>query len=63
METWIYQDDSDVFALFNNVGYTLLLSPRLSGRGGGVGFLVKSSLPLPCISISHKFSYSDYLTI
>ena len=42
--------------------YILLLSPLLSGRGGGFGFLVKDSLSLPCISISHKFSYSDCLT-
>ena len=61
-EIWISQDDSDIFSLFHNFGYTLLLSTRLSGRGGGVDFLVKTSLPLPCISISHNFSYSD-LTI
>ena len=28
-----------------------------------VGFLVRASLSLPCISISHNFSYSDCLTI
>ena len=36
---------------------------QLSGRDGGVGFLVKAFLPLPCLSISHNFSYSDCLTI
>ena len=56
-------DDFDIFALFHNFGYTLFLSPRLSGHGGVVDFLVKAYLPLPCISISHDFYYSDCLTI
>ena len=53
----------NLYALFHYFGYTLLLSPRLSGRDGGVGFIIKASLPLPYISISHNFSYSDCLTI
>ena len=57
----ISQDD--IFALFHSFGYTLLLSPRLSGHGCRVGLIVKASLHLPCISISHNFSYSDCLTI
>ena len=62
-ETWIFQDDADIFALFHNVGYTLLLSTRLLSRGSAVGFLVQTSLPLLCISISHNLSYSYCLAI
>ena len=57
-ETRISQDDSDIVALFHNVGDTLLLSSRLSAVVKPVGFL-----PLSCISISYYFSYSDYLYI
>ena len=59
----ISQDDSHIFALFHSCGYTLLLSLRLSDHGDGGCFIVKSSLALLCISISHNFFYSDCLTI
>ena len=48
---------------FPYFGYRLLLSQRLSGCCGGLGFPVKASLPSPCISIYHNFSYSDFLTL
>ena len=63
MEKCIFQDDSDIFSLFHNIDYTLLLLPRLSGRGGGLGFFLKTYPPLPCISIPYNFSYSECLTI
>ena len=52
-----------IYAQFHSCGYTLLLLPRTSCRSGGVGFLVKASQPLPCISISNDLSYSDCLTV
>ena len=60
-ETWISPDDSDIFSLFHDIGYSLFISPRIKGRGGGVGILVHSDLPSPTI-IYPSFSYSDCLT-
>ena len=57
-ETWISPDDSDIFSLFHDIGYSLFISPRIKGRGGGVGILVHSDLPSPTI-IYPSFSYSD----
>ena len=54
-ETWISNDDSDIFASILDFGYTLYLAPRQTGRGGGVGFMTRNDLYLyPSISF-HPF--------
>ena len=61
-ETWISPDDTDIFSLFLDIGYTLFISSRTHGRGGGVGVLIHHDLPTP--TFTHPtFSYSDCLSV
>ena len=60
-ETWISPDVSDIFSLFHDIGYSLFISPRVKGRGGGVSILFHSDLPSLTI-IYPSLSYSDCLT-
>ena len=61
-ETWISPDDTDIFSLFLDIGYTLFISSRTYGRGGGVGVLIHHDLPTP--TFTHPtFSYSDCLSV
>ena len=41
-ETWISNFDSDIFASILDFRYTLYLAPRQTGRGGGVGFMIRN---------------------
>ena len=62
-ETWISNDDSDIVASILDFGYTLYLAPRQTGRGGGVGFMIRNDFYLsPYISFP-SFSYSDFLSL
>ena len=49
-ETWISPDDTDIFSLFLDIGYTLFISSRTHGRGGGVGVIIHNDLPTPTFS-------------
>ena len=46
-ETWISPDVTDIFSLFLDIGYTLFISSRTHGRGGGVGVHIHHDLPTP----------------
>ena len=62
-ETWISNNDSDIFASILDFGYTLYLAPRQMGRGGGVGFMIRNDFYLsPSISFP-PFSYSDCISL
>ena len=62
-ETWISNNDSDIFASILDFGYTLYLAPRQTGRGGGVGFMIRNDFYLsPSISFP-PFSYSDCISL
>ena len=63
VETWISNDNSDIFASILEFGYTLYLAPRQTSRGGGVGFMIRNDLYLsPFISFP-PFSYSECLSL
>ena len=61
-ETWISPNDTDIFSLFLDIGYTLFISSRTYSHGGGVGVIIHHDLP------THTFtnptcSYSDCLSV
>ena len=61
-ETWISPDDTDIFSLFLDIGYTLFISSRTHGHEGGVGVIIHHDLPTP--PFTHPtFSYSDCLYV
>ena len=61
-ETRISPDDTDIFSLFLDIGYTLFISSRTHGRGGGVGVIIHHDLPTP--TFTHPiFPYSDCLSV
>ena len=39
-ETWISNDNSEIFTSILNLGYTLNLAPRRMSRGGEVVFII-----------------------
>ena len=57
-ETWISNNDSDIFASILDFGYTLYLAPRQTGRGGGVGFMIRNDFYL-----SPSILYSNCLSL
>ena len=60
-EIWISPEDTDIFSLFLDIGYTLFISSRTHGRGVGVGVTIHHDLPTP--TFTHPtFSYSDCLS-
>ena len=62
-ETWISNDDSDIFASILDFGYKFYLAPRQTSRGGGVGIIIRNDFYLsPSISFP-PFAYSDYLSL
>ena len=62
-ETWISNDDSDIFASILDFGYTLYIAPRQTGRGGGVGFMIRNDFLPISIHFIPPFSYSDCLSL
>ena len=68
-ETWISNDNSDIFSSILDFGhiyiyiYTLYLAQRKTSRCSGVGFSIRNDLYLsPSISLL-PFSYSDFLSL
>ena len=55
-ETWLTEADTVVYTELSHYGFKLLHCPRKTGRGGGVGIIVKSNLNIqPIKSLSYRF--------